>query len=73
MLGGHGICPTFDSRALNLHGGAALPADKVMVVGAAALPIHRLAILTHDDIDLTGISHCAQRAVHRGEANAFAN
>ena len=72
MLRGHCICPTFNGWAFNLNCGAAVPTDQVMVVRAAALPIDRLAVLAHDHIDLAGISHSAQRAIDRGEPDAFA-
>ena len=54
MLGGHGVCPSLDSGPGDLDGGTAGTAHQVVVMLAAALAVHGLALVVDEEVDLTG-------------------
>ena len=55
MLGSQCICPTLDGWAGYLDGGAAIPADQMVVMGGAAFAVTSLAIIANQEVDLAGI------------------
>lgn len=64
----NGLGPLLNLGTFHFDCGSAITADQVVVMGIAALPIHRLAIITHDDIHLTEIGKRLQCSIHGGEA-----
>ena len=68
VLSGNGLGPLLNFGAFDLDCGSAITTDQVVVMGVAALPIHRLAIVAHDDIHLTEISESLQGSIYGGEA-----
>jgi hypothetical protein len=52
--------------------GSAIAAHQVVVMGVAALPIHGLAVITHDDIYLTKFGKCLQSPIDRSESHLLA-
>jgi len=72
MLGSDGVSPAFNCRTVDLDSCAALAADQMMVVRAAALSVDRFTVLSDDDIHLSCISHRAEGSVHRRETDALA-
>src|SRR5690606_622192 len=65
---GHLLGPRLDEPAADLHGGAAPPADEVVVVlDALAAAVERLAVVGAQDVDLTCLRQRLQGAVDGGE------
>jgi hypothetical protein len=63
----NGLGPLLNLGAFDLDRGSAITADQVVVMGVAALPIHGLAIIAHDDIHLTEIGKRLQGPIYRGQ------
>jgi DNA-binding transcriptional MerR regulator len=67
MLVGDLVGPALHGRAAHLDRRATLPADQVMVVGAAAPAEHLLPATGARRVDLTGVDEQLQGAVDRGK------
>jgi hypothetical protein len=67
VLSCNGLGPLLYLGAFDFDCGSAITTDQVVVMGVAALPIHRLAIVADDDIHLTEISESLQGSIYGGE------
>ena len=72
VLFGDRAGPPFDRGCGDLHGRTTLAAHEVVVVPRTACPVPRLAVLSEQHVDLAGLRHERQAAIHGGEPDTFA-
>jgi len=72
MLVSDVVGPPLDSGALDLDGTAAVAADEVVVVAHRAASVGGFAVVGADQVELAGVGHHQQRAVHSCQPDVLA-
>ena len=60
---------TVDAHTKHLDRGSAIAAHQVVVMGVTALPIHGLAVIADDHVDLTKFSESLQSPIDSSESH----
>jgi hypothetical protein len=72
VFGGNAVSPAFDSRAFDLNGAPAVPANEMVMVAHRATSVGGFAVVGADQVELVGIGHHLKSAIDGGQPDVFA-